>query len=125
LPASRDSAGHRVADLAGDPGHESPHGGGILDCAPPMSRFSEPQHPLFQALNSSIAFDYRLAPYDLEQSIAHARMLHRCGIVSQEDLTEIERGLEQVRQEIDGDTFEVQSGDEDIHMAIERRLTEL
>src|SRR5204862_3915159 len=55
----------------------------------------------------------------------HARMLCRVGIVSEEDLAEIERGLEQVRQEIDGDTFEVQNGDEDIHMAIERRLTEL
>src|ERR671929_143539 len=42
-----------------------------------MSRFSEPQDPLFRALNSSIAFDYRLVPYDLEQSVAPARMLAR------------------------------------------------
>src|SRR4051812_40262028 len=90
-----------------------------------MSRFSEPQHPLFRALNSSIGFDYRLAPYDLEQSIAHARMLHRCGIVSEDDLAQIESGLEQVRDEIDADTFEVRPDDEDIHMAIERRLTEI
>ena len=62
-----------------------------------MSRFSEPQDPLFQALNSSIAFDYRLAPYDLEQSAAHARMLARCGIIDDADLAEIERGLELVR----------------------------
>jgi argininosuccinate lyase len=90
-----------------------------------MSRFSQPQDPLFQALNSSIAFDYRLAPYDLEQSIAHARMLARCGIVSAEDLAAIETGLEQVRDEIDTDTFEVRPDDEDIHMAIERRLIEI
>src|SRR3954453_17739303 len=90
-----------------------------------MSRFSQPQDPLFQALNSSIAFDYRLAPYDLEQSIAHARMLHRCGIVSEDDLAQIESGLGQVRDEIDRDTFEVRPDDEDIHMAIERRLTEI
>src|SRR2546421_1457888 len=90
-----------------------------------MSRFSEPQHPLFHALNASIAFDYRLAPYDLEQSIAHARMLHRCGIVSEDDLAVIESGLEQVREEIDTDVFEVRPDDEDIHMAIERRLTEI
>jgi argininosuccinate lyase len=90
-----------------------------------MSRFSEPQDPLFQALNSSISFDYRLAPYDLEQSIAHARMLCRCDIISIEDLAEIESGLEQVRAEIDGDTFELRSDDEDIHMAIERRLIEV
>src|SRR2546421_2350924 len=90
-----------------------------------MSRFSEPQHPLFHALNASIAFDYRLAPYDLEQSIAHARMLHRCGIVSEDDLAVIETGLEQVREEIDTDSFEVRPDDEDIHMAIERRLIEI
>ncbi|MFL5883840.1 MAG: lyase family protein, partial [Thermoleophilaceae bacterium] len=90
-----------------------------------MSRFSEPQDPLFQALNSSISFDYRLAPYDLEQSIAHARMLTRCGIISVDDLATIETGLEEVRQEIDSDAFEVRSDDEDIHMAIERRLIEI
>src|SRR6476620_1094120 len=90
-----------------------------------MSRFSQPQDPLFQALNSSIAFDYRLAPYDLEQSIAHVRMLARCGIVSEDDLAAIETGLAQVRGEIDGDTFEVRPDDEDIHMAIERRLIEI
>src|SRR6184192_840896 len=90
-----------------------------------MSRFSQPQHPLFQALNSSIAFDYRLAPYDLEQSIAHVRMLARQGILSQDDLAEIESGLAEVREEIDRDAFQVHRDDEDIHMAIERRLIEL
>jgi argininosuccinate lyase len=90
-----------------------------------MSRFSDPQDPLFQALNSSIAFDYRLAPYDLEQSLAHARMLARSGIIGDDDLEEIERGLAEVRAEIDADTFRVHDRDEDIHMAIERRLTEL
>ena len=55
-----------------------------------MSRFSQPPDPLFQALNSSIAFDYRLAPYDLEQSIAHVRMLARCGIVSEDDLAQMD-----------------------------------
>ena len=90
-----------------------------------MSRFSEDQDPLFQAINSSVAFDYRLAPYDLEQSFAHARMLARSGIIEEADLAEIERGLGLVRDEIDSDSFEVKAGDEDIHMAIERRLTEL
>ena len=90
-----------------------------------MSRFAEGQDPLFQAINSSVAFDYRLAPYDLEGSFAHARMLARCGIIEEADLAEIERGLTLVRDEIDTDAFEVKPGDEDIHMAIERRLTEL
>jgi len=90
-----------------------------------MGRFLEPQDPLFQALNSSIAFDYRLAPYDLEQSLAHARMLTRSGIIGDEDLEQIERGLHAVREEIESDSFVVLDGDEDIHIAIERRLTEI
>src|SRR3954469_5673637 len=90
-----------------------------------MPRFSEPQDPLFRALNSSIAFDYRLAPYDLEQSLAHARMLAHSGIIGEEDLAEIERGLAQVRHEVDEDRFEIHPDDEDVHMAIERRLTEI
>src|SRR3954454_14598839 len=90
-----------------------------------MPRFSEPQDPLFRALNSSIAFDYRLAPYDLEQSLAHARMIARSGIISEDDLAELERGLAEVRREVDEDRFEVHPDDEDVHMAIERRLTEI
>jgi argininosuccinate lyase len=90
-----------------------------------MGRFRDPQDPLFQALNSSIAFDYRLAPYDIEQSLAHARMLARTGILADDDLRQIEHGLAAVREEIEQDQFVVADGDEDIHMAIERRLTEI
>ena len=90
-----------------------------------MSRFSEPNDPLFRALNSSIGFDFRLAPYDLEQSFAHARMLARSGIIDDDDLAAIERGLEQICNEVDDDSFEVKPDDEDVHMAIERRLTEI
>jgi argininosuccinate lyase len=90
-----------------------------------MGRFRDPQDPLFRALNSSISFDYRLAPYDLEQSLAHARMLARSGIISDTDLEQIEQGLAAVRGEIEADSFVVEPDDEDIHMAIERRLTEL
>jgi argininosuccinate lyase len=90
-----------------------------------VARFSQPQDPLFQALNSSISFDWRLAPYDLEQSLAHARMLTRSGIIGEGDLREIERGLAQVRDEVESDSFEIKPDDEDVHMAIERRLTEI
>jgi argininosuccinate lyase len=90
-----------------------------------MGRFRDPQDPLFQALNSSIAFDYRLAPYDLEQSLAHARMLARSGIISDADLLAIEQGLDTVREEIEDDRFTVRPEDEDVHMAIERRLIEI
>jgi argininosuccinate lyase len=90
-----------------------------------MGRFRDPQDPLFRALNSSIAFDYRLAPYDLEQSLAHARMLARSGIITDDDLAALERGLDAVRREIEEDRFRVEPDDEDVHMAIERRLTEI
>jgi argininosuccinate lyase len=90
-----------------------------------MSRFSEPQDPLFRALNTSIGFDYRLAPFDIEQSIAHARMLARQQIISADDLEAIENGLAEVRTEIENDRFEIHPEDEDIHMAIERRLMEI
>ena len=50
-----------------------------------MSRFAEPPHPDFQRLNASIGFDWRLGPYDVEQSRAHARMLAAAGIVSEGD----------------------------------------
>jgi argininosuccinate lyase len=90
-----------------------------------MGRFADPQDPLFRALNSSISFDYRLAPYDIEQSLAHARMLARSDIIGEDDLEAIEKGLAAVRDEIEADSFVVHEDDEDIHMAIERRLTEI
>ena len=62
-----------------------------------MSLASEPQDPLFQALNSSIGFDYRLAPYDLEQSIAAREDARGRGIIGADDAAELERGLEEVR----------------------------
>ena len=90
-----------------------------------MGRFADPQDPLFKALNSSISFDKRLAPYDLDQSLAHARMLAKSAIIGADDLAAIERGLAAVRDEIEGGSFVVNDDDEDIHMAIERRLTEI
>src|SRR5919107_4938363 len=90
-----------------------------------MSRFAEPQDDVFRALNASISFDMRLAPYDIEQSRAHARMLARCGIIANAEAAELERGLESVRDEIESGRFAAQPHDEDVHMAIERRLTEL
>jgi argininosuccinate lyase len=90
-----------------------------------MARFSEPQDPLFQALNSSIGFDLRLAPFDVEQSLAHARMLERVKIIGEDDLWQLESALDEVRREIEDGRFEVRPDDEDVHMAIERRVTEI
>jgi len=90
-----------------------------------MSRFSIPQDPVFQQLNASIGFDWRLGPYDLEQSRAHAKMLAATGIVSTHDRDQLLNGLDRVEEELDNGTFVFLPDDEDIHMAIERRLTEI
>jgi argininosuccinate lyase len=90
-----------------------------------MSRFSQPQDPVFQQLNASIGFDWRLAPYDIEQSRAHAKMLAACGIISAADRDVLIAGLERVEAELEGGDFVFHDDDEDIHMAVERRLTEI
>jgi argininosuccinate lyase len=90
-----------------------------------MSRFADPQDPRFRAINTSIGFDYRLAPHDLDQSLAHARMLARVGIVTDDEAAQLVSALEQVRAEIEENRFDVRPDDEDIHMAIERRVTEI
>src|SRR4051794_15324105 len=90
-----------------------------------MSRFADPQDPRFRAINTSIGFDFRLAPHDLDGSLAHARMLARAGILDDAELAELERGLGEVRAEIADGRFDVKDDDEDIHMAVERRLTEI
>jgi argininosuccinate lyase len=90
-----------------------------------MSRFREPQHPDFQRMNASIGFDRRLWPYDVAQSRAHARMLAARGIVSEADRDALLEGLGAVESELADDRFPFREDDEDIHMAIERRLTEL
>jgi argininosuccinate lyase len=90
-----------------------------------MSRFREPQHPDFVRLNTSIGFDRRLWPQDIAQSKAHAAMLAARGIVSTEERDVLLRGLEQVARELERGDFVFSASDEDIHMAIERHLTEL
>jgi len=90
-----------------------------------VSRFGEPQDAAFRRLNDSISFDWRLSPYDVDQSLAHAAMLAAQRIISAADEAELRRGLEVVRGELADGTFPFAAGDEDIHMAIERRLTEV
>jgi argininosuccinate lyase len=90
-----------------------------------MSRFREPQDPAFIRMNTSVGFDQRLWPQDIAQSRAHATMLAARGIISAEDLDALLGGLEQVREELETGSFVFVAEDEDIHMAIERHLTEL
>ena len=90
-----------------------------------MARFNEPQDRDFRRLNQSISFDWRLGPYDVEQSRAHATMLAARGIIADEERDELHHGLDQVERELRDGSFLFAEDDEDIHMAIERRLTEL
>jgi argininosuccinate lyase len=90
-----------------------------------MSRFAEPQDDAFRLLNDSLSFDRRLWPFDVQQSIAHASMLAARGIISDADRDALVHALEAVAGELRDGRFTFQDGDEDIHMAIERRVTEL
>jgi argininosuccinate lyase len=90
-----------------------------------MARFREPPDPLFVRLNASIRFDRRLAPYDIEQSRAHARSLHAAGVLDADELAQIDQGLSTVAEELEGGSFPLEEGEEDIHMAIEQRLIEV
>src|SRR5581483_5348234 len=90
-----------------------------------MSRFGEEQDPLFRRINSSISFDWRLAEFDLEQSKAHARALNRLSVLDEDELATVTEGLERIAGEFEQGAFRFSDDDEDIHMAIERRLTEL
>ena len=90
-----------------------------------MSRFSLPPDPVFVRMNASIGFDWRLYPYDIEQSRAHATMLASVGIITEADRDELLNGLDRVQEELDANEFPFLDSDEDIHMAVERRLTEI
>ena len=88
-------------------------------------RFREPVDEQVKRFTASVGFDRRLAKYDIEGSLAHARMLAACGIISRRDLAAIQRGLSRVRREIEGGRFAWSVDAEDVHLNIERRLTEL
>jgi argininosuccinate lyase len=90
-----------------------------------MSRFSEPNDPIFRRLDSSISYDRRLGPHDVAQSRAHATMLAAAGIIGEDERDALLGGLDQVAAELEGGTFPFEPDDVDIHMAVERRLTDL
>ena len=87
-------------------------------------RFGASPAEAFERLNASIPFDVRLAPYDIEGSIAHARMLGERGILSGEEAAELVRGLRLVLEEVEAGSFSWDLSDEDVHTAVERRLRE-
>ena len=81
--------------------------------------------PELERFSSSLTVDYELYPYDIAGSVAHARGLAASGVISKSQLTAIERGLRRIRRELDGGGFKFRPTDEDIHTAVERRLTEI
>ncbi|MEO1766623.1 argininosuccinate lyase [Thiobacter aerophilum] len=88
-------------------------------------RFSEPVDELVKRFTASVLFDRRLALFDIQGSLAHARMLSEVGLLAASDLAAIEAGMARIREEIESDRFPWSVDLEDVHMNIERRLTEL
>ncbi len=87
--------------------------------------FSEPMSELVKRYTASVFFDKRLWKADIEGSLAHAEMLAAQGILAAEDHAAIQRGMAQIREEIEAGRFDWKLDLEDVHLNIEARLTEL
>jgi argininosuccinate lyase len=87
-------------------------------------RFSAPTDTLVEQFTASVAFDRRLYRQDIAGSIAHARMLARAGVLTEAERDAVVRGLEDIRAQIESGDFVWSDALEDVHMNIERRLTE-
>ena len=87
-------------------------------------RFSEPVSELVKRYTASVDFDQRMAEQDIQGSLAHAKMLAKIGVLAAEDLAAIERGMAEILAEIRQGSFVWSVDLEDVHMNIERRLTE-
>ncbi|MGI0496199.1 argininosuccinate lyase [Limnospira platensis CENA597] len=88
-------------------------------------RFEKALHPAIATFNASIGFDIELIEYDLTGSVAHAKMLVKTGIISPEEGQALVNGLETIREEYRQGQFNPGVDAEDIHFAVERRLTEI
>ena len=89
------------------------------------ARFSEPVSDLVKRYTASVDFDKRLARFDIQGSLAHADMLAHVGVISAQDLADIQKGMQQVLAEIEQGQFEWLLDLEDVHLNIEKRLVEL
>ena len=88
-------------------------------------RFEEGLHPSIERFNASIGFDITLLQQDLDGSVAHARMLGRCELISIQESEQLIEGLETIRREAAAGAFNPGLEAEDVHFAVERRLIEL
>lgn len=95
-----------------------------LEANPWSGRFTESMDALVEAFTESVSFDRRLAPYDIAGSIAHATMLGRVGVLSDEECDAIVEGLRAIGADIEAGTFRWSTKLEDVHMNIETALTE-
>ncbi|MEQ1592980.1 MAG: argininosuccinate lyase [Thiobacillaceae bacterium] len=86
-------------------------------------RFSEPVSETVKRYTASISFDYRLAEFDIQGSLAHAAMLHHVGVLSKDDLAAIQRGMNELLTEIRAGQFAWSLDREDVHLNIEAALT--
>jgi len=89
------------------------------------ARFSEPASEIVKRFTASVSFDQRLAMFDIEGSLAHAEMLKKQKIISAGDLKSITKGLNQIKKEIQSGKFEWSIDLEDVHLNIEKRLTDI
>ncbi|BET26144.1 argininosuccinate lyase [Limnobacter thiooxidans] len=89
------------------------------------ARFNEPMSELVKRYTASVFFDKRLAEFDIQGSLAHATMLAEAGVIADTDLQAIQTGMNQILGEIKAGEFEWQLDLEDVHLNIERRLTQL
>src|SRR3989304_603560 len=87
-------------------------------------RFSKPTEKSVEEFTESISYDKRLYKYDIAGSIAHAKMLGRIGLLKKKEVTDIVKGLEEIRKDIEDGRFSFSVELEDIHMNIEKRLTD-
>ncbi len=87
-------------------------------------RFTEATDQFVERFTASVSFDQRLYHHDINGSLAHAAMLAKVGVLSEEELTQIQQGLEEIRGEIERGEFEWSVSLEDVHMNIEAKLTE-
>ena len=88
-------------------------------------RFESALHPAIAVFNASIGFDIELIEYDITGSVAHAKMLAKTGIISDTEAQQLTQGLEQIRAEYRQGNFNPGVDAEDVHFAVERRLTEI
>jgi argininosuccinate lyase len=115
-----------VSDLStGGVAGQEPRGTRDGTAKPWGGRFSVSQDPLFERLNASIPVDHVLAPFDIEGSRAHVEMLATIGVLTVDERDTILGGLSTIAEEVEQGRFVWSLADEDIHMAVERRLTEL